>query len=297
VVDLGAQVEAALAEMNRDMSNYDADSMLSRFNRSPVGEWFPVSSALARVVAAAQQLAAQSEGAFDVTVAPLVDLWGFGPSRAERQPAAPPDDEAIRAAQAQVGYLYLDVQQDPPALRRRRELSVDLSAIAPGYATDALSALLTQAGCPRHMVDVGGEVFGRGRKADGANWRIGIELPDPSRPPGSAITRVLRLEDMGVATSGDYRDFVEWGAQRYSHTIDPHTGRPVTHRLASVTVLHASTMWADGFATLLSVLGPEAGLAFAREARLPALFIERTEDGYVERTTVDFESFVEDSGT
>jgi thiamine biosynthesis lipoprotein len=295
VADLAAQIDVALESVNRDMSNYDPDSLLSRFNRSDIGEWFPVSPAVIDVVIAAQQLAAQSGGAFDVTVAPVVDLWGFGPSRVDHPRRTRPSEEEIAIARARVGYLYLDAQPSPPALRRRRDLSIDLSAIAPGYAADVLSRLLTAAGCERHMVDVGGEVYARGRKKDGSSWRIGIETPDPARPPGSAITRILRLEDMAAATSGDYRDFVEWDGQRYSHTIDARTGYPVTHALASVTVLDPSTMRADGLATLLMVLGPEAGVSFAQEAKIPALFIERTSAGFVERMTADFANYVEPS--
>jgi thiamine biosynthesis lipoprotein len=199
----------------------------------------------------------------------------------------------MEAARARVGYTFLDVRSAPPALRRRRDLEIDLSAIAPGHATDVLSELLTEAGCPDHMVDVGGEVYARGRKADGSTWRIGIETPDPARPPGTSVSRVLRLENMAVSTSGDYRDFIEWQGHRYSHTFDPRTGAPVDHALASVTVLDRSTMWADGLATLLTVLGPTAGFEFAEAGAIPALFIERRESGFVERMTAPFADYLE----
>jgi thiamine biosynthesis lipoprotein len=293
VPDLEARIEAALAEIDGEMSNWRSDSTLSRFNAAPIGEWFPVSASLAVVVSAAQSLAERSGGAFDVTVGPLVDAWGFGPDAAARARAAPPDEAAVEAARARVGYTFLDVRSAPPALRRRRDLEVDLSAIAPGHATDVLSELLTQAGCPDHMVDVGGEVYARGRKADGSAWRIGIETPDPARPPGTSVSRVLRLGNMAVSTSGDYRDFIEWQGHRYSHTFDPRTGAPVDHALASVTVLDRSTMWADGIATLLTVLGPTAGFEFADAGGIPALFIERRESGFVERMTAPFADYLE----
>jgi len=294
VPDLTTRVERDLNRISADMSTWDPDSTLSRFNRGPIGEWFEVSSDLAQVVQTSQDLATRSGGAFDITVGPLVDLWGFGADDAARERAGPPDPAEIEAARARVGYSYLDVRESPPALRRRRDLRVDVAAIAPGYAVDLLSRELTAAGCGDHMVEIGGEVYARGRKSDGSAWRIGIETPDPAQPPGSSITRVVLLEDRAAATSGDYRDFIEWQGERYSHSFDPRTGTPVDHTLAAVTVLHASTLWADGLATLLYVLGPTAGLEFARAQGLAALFIERTDSGFVETMTPEFQQSLED---
>jgi thiamine biosynthesis lipoprotein len=288
---LGQRIDAALAEIDAEMSTWNAESALSRFNRGPVGEWISVPRGLATVLSAAHTLALRSDGAFDVTVAPLVDAWGFGADEAAR--TGPPDPAILAAARARIGYQFLDVRAQPPALRRRRDLAIDVAAIAPGYAVDVLSTLLVEAGCPDHMIEIGGEVFARGRKGDGSAWRIGIETPDPEQAPGTSVTRVVRLSDMAVATSGDYRDFVEWNGVRYSHTFDPRSGTPVTHSLASVTVLDRSTMWADGYATLLNVLGPSAGVAFAEAAGIPALFIERREAGFVETSTAAFEDYLD----
>ncbi len=279
-VDASAAVARELRVVNSDMSTYLVDSTISKFNRAPVGTWLPVSPSLIKVIQAAAELSKASGGAFDVTVGPLVNLWGFGPN-VVRSP--PPDHEAIAQARSEVGYARLLVRQEPPGLSKTHELYVDLSAIAKGYGVDRLSEVLDDARCPDYLIDIGGEVRARGTNAAGEDWRIGIEVPDSNRL--GSIQRVLSLSDEAVATSGDYRNFFEERGQRYSHTIDPRTGYPVTHDLASVTVIHESAMWADGYATALNVLGPERGLEFATDHELAALFVVRTENGFEERYT------------
>jgi thiamine biosynthesis lipoprotein len=288
--DLHAAIDAELARVDAEMSTYNPDSTLSRFNAAAPGDWFPVPADMARVVVAAQQLADMSKGAFDVTVGPLVNLWGFGP---KGEITAVPDAAAIAAARAQVGYTYLHVRLQPPGLRKERSLYVDLGAIAQGYTVDALASLLESRGCVSFMVEVGGEVRVGHAKPSGQAWRVGIEMPDPASL--GKIQRVLQLTDIAVSTSGDYRDYFELGGRRYSHTIDPRSAAPVTHDLASVAVIAASTMWADGYATLLDVLGPKAGLAFARDHHLAAQFTERTPGGYVESTTPEFDRIVNEA--
>ncbi len=172
---------------------------------------------------------------------------------------------------------------DPPRLRKDLDLYVDLSAIAKGHGVDRVVQALKDAECDAMLVDVGGEVRASGPSPSGGAWRIGVEVPDPDSEGG--IERIIRLDDRAVATSGDYRNFFEYQGRRYSHTIDPRTGYPVTHNLASVSVVHPSTMWADGYATLLTVLGPEQGFQFAQDKGLAVLFIVRTNDGYEERYT------------
>jgi FAD:protein FMN transferase len=288
--DLHAAIDAELARIDAEMSTYNPDSTLSRFNSSAPGPWQPVSADMARVVAAAQQLAEQSDGAFDVTVGPLVNLWGFGPGG---DISAAPSADAIRAAREQIGHGYLHVRMQPPALRKDRALYVDLGAIAQGYTVDAVAALLQARKCSSFMVEVGGEVRAGTAKPSGQGWRVGIEVPDPTSL--GRIQRVLTLTNAAVSTSGDYRDFVDLDGKRYSHTLDPRSGAPVTHDLASVTVIHSSTMWADGFATLLDVLGPQNGLQFARDHHLAAQFTERTATGYVESTTPEFVNFANEA--
>lgn len=276
--DLDARIASVLAEVNAQMSTYDKSSTLSRFNDYEKTDWFPVEPAVARVVSAAQTISRQSDGAFDVTVGPLVNLWGFGPDvvGAER-----PSPEALSEARSRVGYRFLEVQQDPPALRKSVPVYVDLSAIAKGFGVDQVAALLDGLDCADFLVDVGGEVRARGVNPSGRVWRVGVEVPDPDSAGG--VQRVLALDNLAVATSGDYRNFRDLGGRRFSHTIDPRTGAPVSHALASVSVVHESTMWADGYATAIDVLGPEDGLALANELELPVLLVVRTADGFEER--------------
>jgi FAD:protein FMN transferase len=284
--DVAAVIEAELRAVNDEMSTYLPDSTLSRFNRSAPGDWFPVEAAVADVVAAARTLGEQSEGAFDVTVGPLVNLWGFGPEHRDELP----DAASIEAARQQVGYRRLEAARDPARLRKLGPVYVDLSAIAKGHGVDRVVAALDRAGCGAMLVDIGGEVRARGLSPSGQAWRIGVEVPDPERH--GVVQRVVRLEDGALATSGDYRNFIEHDGGRYGHIIDPRSGYPVGHTLASVTVLHPSAMWADGYATLLSVLGPEAGMAFARRHGLAALFLVREATGFEERYTPQFESLL-----
>lgn len=288
---LRSQLDALLAVINGQMSNYDPASELSRLNRSRPGDWLPVSAPLLDVFAAAQTLSALSDGAFDITIAPVLRLWGFGPDAAT---SYPPPAAALQDALTRVDSAALQWQSTPrPAARRLADVEVDLSAIAKGYGVDRLHRLLRERGCPNSLVDIGGEVRGSGRGPRGA-WRIGIEVPDASRV--GAVQKIVRLEDSAVATSGDYRNFIDrpeadGGRSRWSHTIDPRTGNPVTHGLASVTVISPSAMLADGWATALTVLGPEAGLALANEQGLPALFIVRTATGFEERYTDAFSAW------
>ncbi len=287
---LQASVDAVLRQVDEQMSTYNSESALSQFNASEPGGWHSVPAALAYVADAGQQLARLSGGAFDVTVGPLVNVWGFGPDgQRERKPST----EAVEAARSRIGFANLQVRQNPPALRKTRELDVDLGAIAQGYTVDLLAEMLDRFACHGYMVEVGGEVRTGGAKPDGSAWRIGIEVPDSAAM--GEVRKVLSLTEMAVSTSGDYRDFFEAGGQRFSHTMDPRAGAPVAHDLASVTVLHRSTLWADGFATLLDVLGPTDGLAFATEHGLAAQFIERTPSGYVEYTSPAFMEWLDEN--
>jgi thiamine biosynthesis lipoprotein len=273
---LAEQVNERLADINRLMSTYQPSSELTRFNESSTTEWFIVSPELVDVVRAAQAVSEASAGAFDVTIGPLVNLWGFGPT-----PSADvlPSAGEIQAARTRVGWKQIDVQVEPPALRKSRpDLYVDLSAIAKGYAVDRVAALLEAAGVDHYLVEIGGELRGRGINGAGEPWQIAIERPEVSK---RAMFRVVALRDVGMATSGDYRNFFEVDGERYSHTIDPATGRPVEHRLASVTVLADETMQADAWATALLVLGRERGFELAEQIGLAAFFIEHKQDGSV----------------
>jgi thiamine biosynthesis lipoprotein len=290
--EIGGRIEATLAEVDVEMSTYRDDSALARFNASTSTDWYPVPGELAAVLEAAQELARLTDGAFDVTVAPLVDLWGFGP---QGDPGAVPDPEALAAARARVGYGKLEVRLDPPALRKQRaDLEVDLNAIAPGHAVDRIAAQLEAIGVVDYLVDVGGELRVRGRNARGQPWRVAVERP--SDGPREVYT-VIELDTGAVATSGDYRQYFESNGRRYSHTIDPRTAEPVTHALASVAVVRESAMLADGLATALAVLGPEAGQALVESQHLAALFIVREGSGFSESSTPAFERLRVDGRT
>jgi thiamine biosynthesis lipoprotein len=281
--DLQQAVEERLHRVNQLMSTYLPESELSRFNRYAGDDWFDVSPETATVVVAAQEVAEATEGAFDVTVGPLVNLWNFGP---DPNPDRFPDDQQIAQAMERVDYRRVQVRLDPPALRKAQpDVYIDLSAIAKGFAVDTVAELLHERGVHRFMVEIGGEVQTAGRKADGAPWRIGIERPVTS---GRMIQQVVELVDDALATSGDYRNYFDWNGRRYSHEIDPRSGRPVDHTLASVSVITDSCMNADALATALIVLGPEQALQYAEQHDLDVLLIVRDGDQFRERRTPGF---------
>ena len=286
VDELRPQVTALLAEINQQMSTYIEDSELSRFNQAPAGTRMEVSPALAEVVGKALQISELSGGAFDVTVGPLVNLWGFGPDgRIMEAPAA----EKVADLLERTGYRKLSLEGN--WLAKQGDQYVDLSAIAKGYGVDRLAALLEQAGIGNYLVEIGGELRASGRKPNGDEWRIAIESPVAGERD---VERVISVSDLGIATSGDYRNYFEENGQRFSHTIDPRTGYPIRHKLASVTVLRDSCMEADALATTLTVLGEQAGYAFAVEQGIAAFFIIKQGDGFVEKTTPAFENYLQE---
>lgn len=285
---LQSALEERLAEVNALMSTYDPDSQLSRFNAAPPDVWFEVDPELLEVVGAARELSEATDGAFDVTVGPLVNLWGFGPG-AEVTRGEIPADADVAAALARTGWERLELRSEPPALRKSGRLLVDLSAIAKGYGVDALATLIEETGAERWLVEIGGELRARGLNARGLPWQVGIEVPDATRR--GLAREAIGLEAGAVATSGDYRNFFTVDGVRYSHTIDPASGRPVTHDVASVTVVHPSAMWADGWATALNVLGAERGLPIAEARDLPVSFVRYGEDGLLEVASPAFAAY------
>ena len=272
---------AVLERVDREMSTYDAASELSTFSRAPVRVPVPVSPWLVEVADAAQRIAEETGGAFDATVGPLVAFWGFGAEAGTR----PPDEARLQAARGVVGHRRLKVERRPPALEKLAEVRVDFSAIAKGFAIDRMADVLDEASCSAYLIEFGGEAKAFGRAPDSGPWRVGVESPgDDWRSP-----IVLRIEDGAVATTGDYRQLREptaaermllpAGQTRISHIVDPRSGLPVGHALASVTVVAEEAMFADAYATALFVLGAEAGMAFAESRGIAALFVERGEPG------------------
>ncbi len=281
--EVGAQVTQVLAEIDEQMSLWREDSELSRFNRSTSTDWFEVSDATAEVVAAALDISRTSAGAFDPTVAPLVQVWSFGPGGESHHA---PTSDALAQAREAVGYKLVEVRRSPPALRKQKaDVTLDLNAIAKGYAVDRVANVLAGLDPLGSMVEIGGEVRVAGTKRDGSRWRIGIERPIVGR---REVESFIELSDVALATSGDYRNYFEEGGKRYSHTIDPRTGRPIEHTLASVSVLADDCMTADGWATALMVLGPAEGPALARRQNLRALFLVRRPEGFASIATPGF---------
>ncbi len=281
-------IEKSLENVNRKMSSYLDDSELSRLNRTGAGESITVSPETFDVFLESQRISELTEGAFDVTVAPLVALWGFGP---ERTPLTPPSQDMLEEVRARVGYGKLLIDDDARTITKSIDgVECDLSAIAKGYAVDRVAERLEEKGIRSYMVEVGGEVRTLGKNAKGELWRVGIERPVPGT---RALYRVVPLSGLSMATSGDYRNFYEVEGKLYSHLIDPRRARPVEHHLASVSVIDETCMRADGLASGLLVLGPEEGFELAARQDLTALFLIRTESGeIVEKTTPAFEQFL-----
>jgi len=282
---LRTAIDDVLDRIDRSMSGYRDDSEISRFNASASTDWFAVSADLARVVLTAGEVSEQSGGAFDVTVAPLVRAWGFGPAG---EPSALPDESQLATLRASVGYRSLHARIAPPALRKdTAALTVDLNGIAPGYAVDLIAQRFEALHVANYMIDIGGEVRARGRNAQGQAWRIAVERPVDAEPVPYAI---LRLEDRAVTTSGEYRHSYIRDGRRYSHTIDPRTGRPIQHELAAVVVMAPTSMETDAWATALNVLGPQDGYALAAQRGLAAMFIVGRAAPWHARITPQFES-------
>ena len=280
---LADAIQARLDRINGLMTTYDADSEVARFNAYRGTDWVAVSPELLHVVNDALRVAQLTGGAFDVTAGPLVELWGFGATEGAEQL---PSEAAIGTALARVGSGQLEVRTEPAALRKLRpSLALDLSAIAKGYGVDEVANLLDGLGITHYLVEIGGELKSRGRNARGEFWTIAVEQPTPD---ARRVQRAFPLRDLAVATSGDYRNFFEVEGKRYSHTIDPRSGYPVAHGLASVTVLDASAMSADALATGLLVLGEEAGFELALVNDVAALFVVRGREGFSERVTPRF---------
>lgn len=287
--DLESTIDAVLTDVNRHLSTYDPVSEISRFNANPGSDWIPVSATLLDAVVQSAQVSLATGGAFDITVGPIVRAWGFG--SAADDAASPPGSAQIQELRAAAGHDKLEARTDPPALRKAMSaLQIDVDGIAPGMAVDRIAERFEALGIRDYLVELGGEVRARGRSPAGRAWRVAVETPAAGERRPYAL---LELDGFAVSTSGDYRDFRDAEGRRISHTIDPRTAAPATHRLTSVTVVHTSTAMADAFSTALMVLGPEEGMAAARRLGLAALFIERPpgEGSLIESQTPGFATF------
>lgn len=275
-----------LIKVNSQMSTYIEDSEISLFNKYNNTDWYSISEDFAFVLEKALQISKQSSGTFDITVGKLVNLWGFGSQLKEH---TVPDNDQVAALMAITGYHHLEVRLDPPSVKKENlELYIDLSAIAKGFGVDKVAEYLDSKNIDNYLVEIGGEVRTSGTNQKNEPWKVGIEYPDSS----SGIYEVISLGSYSIATSGDYHNYFEKNGIRYSHTIDPRTGMPISHKLASVTVIYKSCTLADAYATAINVLGPESGISFALEHKLPAYLIIREEDGFVVKKTPQLDKFL-----
>jgi FAD:protein FMN transferase len=279
--NIHADIETLLKQVNQQMSTYIADSELSRFNKNPSTQPIQISEGLRRVMAESIRLGKLSGGKLDVTVGPLVNLWGFGP---DLRPDKIPSDEIEAATRKRIGLNKLSLNGN--MLRKAiPDLYVDLSTTAKGYGVDKVAELIEAKGFQNYLVEIGGEMRLKGFKHTGELWAVAIEKPVSEE---RTVQQIILPKDNAIATSGDYRNYFEVNGQRFSHIIDPDTGRPINHKLVSVTVIAPSSMTADGLSTTLMVMGEAKGLKFANEHDIAALFISKSDHGFVQESTVKF---------
>jgi thiamine biosynthesis lipoprotein len=283
-----AAIQAELDDVVAQMSSWAPDSDLGRFNRAAPRSWHVLPPAFFEVLARGVDVARASDGAFDPAAGALVDAWGFGATRGPR--TTPPTPAALARARAAGGWQRLELDAARGAAFQPGGLALDLSAIAKGHGVDRVAARLAALGMEAHLVEVGGELRGAGVKPDGRPWWVALEHPEPD---AQQVETLVALHGLSVATSGDYRRWFAHEGTRYSHTIDPRDGRPIRHGLASVTVLHADCIGADAWSTALNVMGADAGLAYADERGLAALFIARVGDAFEERASAALEALLQ----
>lgn len=284
-----AGIQAEVDRVVAQMSTYEHDSDLSRFNRAPAGTWQTLPPEFYGVLRYALGLAKDSGGAYDPTVGPLVNLWGFGP---DKRPREAPTAAEIAAARGRVGWDRIRLDDAGHRAWQPGGVYVDLSSVAKGFGVDQVARFLDASGVAAYLVEVGGELRAHGRKPDGTPWHVGIERPGAASgalDSPDEVERIVSLTDRAIATSGDYRHYFETGGKFYSHHIDPRTGFPVAHRIASVSIIADDCMHADSLGTTMTVLGPDEGMAYARRHDIAVLFILYGEDGkFIERMSPGF---------
>ncbi|WP_108124411.1 FAD:protein FMN transferase [Saccharospirillum mangrovi] len=271
---LDAVVRSRLETVDQAMSTYLPRSDVSRFNDAAVNDWVDVSPLTVEVVSLALDVARLSDGAFDPTIAPLVDAWGFGPQpRPDQIPSQPQIDDLLK----QVGWAAIEIDDAHHRLRKTAERELDLSGIAKGFAVDQVADALANEGIVDYLVEVGGELRFSGTKPGDEPWRVGIETPDSG---ARSAYRILEVGTGAMATSGDYRNYYEEDGVRYSHTLDPSNGRPIHHSLVSVSVLADDCALSDAFATAMLVKGYDEAQTLAESQGLAVMLIERDGDGF-----------------
>ncbi|MGD9899644.1 MAG: FAD:protein FMN transferase [Calditrichaceae bacterium] len=283
------EVDALLAEINWQMSTYKPDSEISRFNKFESTEPFVVSRSFVRVLQTAIQISGESGGAFDVTVAPLVDLWGFG-KKGRRD--SPPSEQEVEAVKKMIGINLIKIVGDTLISKLNPETELDFSAIAKGYGVDMVADLIAGKGFKNFMVEIGGEVVVQGLNGEN-KWKIGVDRPKYNQVPGRELEAVIHVSNAGMATSGDYRNYFVSEEKVYSHTIDPVTARPIINGVASVTVIAPDCMLADAMATAIMVMGTDKGLQWVEsKANVEAMIIIREGDQFREVLSSGFNYYL-----
>ncbi|QDE32201.1 MULTISPECIES: FAD:protein FMN transferase [Shewanella] len=270
---LQAEIDMALEVVNDQMSTYRPDSELSKFNQLQIQQRVKVSADTIKVIKEGMRLYKETDGALDITLGPVVNLWGFGP---DKRPITEPSQAQIDAAKSKMGINELSISGHS-LIKHNADLYIDLSSIAKGFGVDKIAAILDKYHASGYLVEIGGELNVKGTKADHSPWRVAVEQPTSE---GQVVQQVIEPGTMSLATSGDYRNFYQENGERFSHLIDPRSGYPIKHKLASATVLNSSCMTADGYATAMMVLGTEASLALAKEKHLAIMLIEKQEQGF-----------------
>lgn len=282
-------VTAALEDIENTMSTYRSNSELMRLNVAPLNTWITISQSLNEILRLSETIFQLSFGAFDPTLAPLVNLWGFGPDKSNFD--SPPSANEIMFEMENIGYQHLIFSEDRPAVLKNKLVNLDLSAIAKGYAVDMISTLLETKEIKNYLVEIGGEIKTKGLNAEGDLWRVAIETPEANASIREPI-RILRISNMSIASSGDYRNFIEIEGEHYSHTIDPRNGMPIRHDLASVTVIAESSAIADALATAFNVMGVEQAMVLANNNDIPVYFLSKTVDGFTESYSTAFTPYL-----
>lgn len=283
-------IQAQLDADDKELSTWKSDSVLSRFNQYQGTEPQPISDNMADIVTLSLRIARKTDGAMDITVGPLVNLWGFGP---DRQPVNIPTQGEIDAAKALTGYRHLWVTERGDRAWMQKDLPnlyVDLSTMGEGFATDHLARLMEKEGINSYLVSVGGAVLTRGQNASGQPWKVAIQKPTDKE---NAVQAVVDLQGHGISTSGSYRNYYELDGKRISHVIDPATGRPIQHRLVSATVIATTALEADGWDTGLMVLGEEKAKALALREKLAVYLITKENDGFTSWMSPQFKAFIQ----
>lgn len=288
--DLSADIMATLKDVDAALSMFNDTSTLSRFNR---GEKYAPNELFNEVIELSLRVSDETQGAFDITVAPLVNAWGFGfKNRDNVTPGL------IDSILPHVGYkhLFFDPHHSPALLRSDVKTTIDCGAIAKGYGVQRVAKTLSQKGSTNYMVEIGGEVVVKGENEKGNHWTVGINKPvdDPTNA-NNALQEVIRLTNCGIATSGNYRNFYYQGDKKYAHTINPTTGYPVQHSLLSATVIHKSCTLADAYATSFMVMGLEKARKFVEDRQgIQAYLIYADEEGNLQTwQSRGFEKYIE----